>query len=116
VGFDDFIGKPFLFEKICECMVRHLHVEFEHEPAPDESVVSGACAGNNATGPLPGDLRERLLAAASVNALTEIEALIGELKTLGPGPQCLAAELGSLLSSYDMDAVIERLNRIPAGE
>jgi hypothetical protein len=97
-------------------MVRHLRVEFEHEPAPDESDVSGIGACNNATVPLPGDLRERLLAAASVNALTEIEALIGELKGLGPGPQCLAAELDSLLSSYDMDGVIERLNLISPGE
>jgi len=115
-GFDDFIGKPFLFEKVCECMVRHLHVEFEHEPAPGESAASGLCAGKTTAGRLPGDLRERLLAAASINALTEIEALLGELKELGPGPQCLAAELDSLLSHYDMDGVIERLNRIPAEE
>jgi CheY-like chemotaxis protein len=115
-GFDDFIGKPFLFEKVCQCMVRHLRVEFEHEPAPGESAAPGPAAGKCTTGPLPGDLRERLLAAAAINALTEIETLIGELQGLGPGPQCLAAELDSLLSSYDMDAVIERLNRIPAGE
>jgi PAS domain S-box-containing protein len=115
-GFDDFIGKPFLFEKVCQCMVRHLRVEFEHEPAAGESAAPGPAAGKCTTGPLPGDLRERLLAAAAINALTEIETLIGELQGLGPGPQCLAAELDSLLSSYDMDAVIERLNRIPAGE
>jgi PAS domain S-box-containing protein len=115
-GFDDFIGKPFLFEKICECMVRHLHVEFEHGPVSDESVRSAPLPANTATGPLPGDLRERLLAAASINALTEIEALIVELKGLGPGPQSLAAELDSLLSHYDMDGVMELLKRIPAGE
>ena len=115
-GFDDFIGKPFLFEKVCQCMVQHLHVEFEHEPAPGQTVASGPCSGSAVTAELPGDLRERLLAAARINALTEIEALIGELKGLGPGGQCLAAELDSLLSHYDMDGVIECLDRIPAGE
>jgi PAS domain S-box-containing protein len=112
-GFDDFIGKPFLFEKICECMVRHLHVEFAHEPAQGLPAGAGLCAGETVAVRLPGDLRERLLAAARINALTEIETLIGELKGLGPGPQCLAAELDSLLSHYDMDGVIDLLNRTP---
>jgi CheY-like chemotaxis protein len=25
-GFDDFIGKPFLFDKVCDCMVSHLNL------------------------------------------------------------------------------------------
>jgi CheY-like chemotaxis protein len=115
-GFDDFIGKPFRFEKICDCMVRHLHVEFEHEPVAEESAGSGPCTAQAAPVKLPHDLRERLLAAANINALTEIEALIGELEQLGPGPQCLASELDGLLSHYDMDGIIELLNRIPPGE
>jgi CheY-like chemotaxis protein/nitrogen-specific signal transduction histidine kinase len=109
-GFDDFIGKPFLFEKLCECMVRHLHVEFEHESAPGEPAGSAACAGKTVAARLPGDLRERLLAAARINALTEIEALIGELKGLGPDAQCLADELDKLLGRYDMDGVIALIN------
>jgi PAS domain S-box-containing protein len=110
-GFDDFIGKPFLFEKVCECMVRHLHVEFEHEPAPGEPAGSGPCAGITVAAQLPGDLRERLRAAARINALTEIEALIGELKGLGPDMRCLADELDNLLGRYDMDGVIALLDR-----
>ena len=64
-GFDDFIGKPFLFDKVCDCMVRHLNVEFEHEPAAEmiagavpcamnlvKSIFPTACA--NACLPLPG--------------------------------------------------------------
>ena len=60
-GFDDFIGKPFLFEKVCDCMVRHLHVEFVHEP--DAGVPAGArpCAGEPDTIQLPDRIRERLL-------------------------------------------------------
>ena len=110
-GFDDFIGKPFLFDKVCECMVRHLHVEFVHEP--DTGVPAGAkpCVDEPGEIDLPDDLRERLLAAARINALTEIEALMVELKGLGPGAQCLADELDNLLGRYDTDGVIALINR-----
>jgi len=114
-GFDDFIGKPFLFGKICDCIVRHLHVEFVHEP--DAGVPAGAkpCAGEPDASQLPDSMRERLLAAARINALTEIETLIGELKGLNPGTKCLAVELEKLLSRYDMDGIIALINRFPAG-
>jgi PAS domain S-box-containing protein len=113
-GFDDFIGKPFQFEKVCDCMVRHLHVEFVHES--DTGVPSGGkpCAGEPDTIQLPGSIRERLLAAARINALTEIETLIGELKGLNPDTKCLAVELEKFLSRYDMDGIIALINRFPA--
>jgi CheY-like chemotaxis protein len=114
-GFDDFIGKPFLFEKVCDCMVRHLHVEFVHEP--DTVMPAGAkpCAGEPDAIQLPGRMRERLLAAARINALTEIETLIGELKELSPDAKCLAVELEKLLSRYDMDGILALIDQIPAG-
>ena len=113
-GFDDFIGKPFLFETVCKCMVRHLHVEFEHDAAAEVSAGAQPCADDPASIHLPDDVRKRLLAAASVNALTEIETLIGELKALGPGPQCLAGEVEKLLSHYAMDEITALIERIPA--
>jgi CheY-like chemotaxis protein len=113
-GFDDFIGKPFLFEKVCDCMVRHLHVEFVHEPDAGVPARARPCAGEPDTIQLPGSMRERLLAAARINALTEIETLIAELKGLGPDEQCLAEELESLLLRYDMDGIIALIDRLPA--
>jgi hypothetical protein len=63
---------------------------------------------------LPGSIRERLLTAARINALTEIETLIAELKGLNPDTKCLAVELEKLLSRYDMDAITALINRFPA--
>jgi len=114
-GFDDFIGKPFQFEKVCDCMVRHLHVEFVHEPDAEVPAGSVPCTGETGEIRLPGGMRERLLAAARINALTEIETLIGELKGLGPDARCLAEKLESLLSRYDMDGIITLINRFPPG-
>ena len=113
-GFDDFIGKPFLFETICKCMVRHLHVEFEHEAVAEVSTDTVSCAEEPVAIGLPDDLRERLLAAASINALTELETLIVELQGLGPGPNCLAGELDRLLSHYAMDEIIALIKQLPA--
>jgi CheY-like chemotaxis protein len=114
-GFDDFIGKPFLFEKVCDCMVRHLHVEFVHEPEAGTPAEAKPCAGDPDTIQLPDRLRERLLAAARINALTEIETVIGELQGLNPDAKCLAIELEKLLSRYDMDAIIALIKRFPPG-
>jgi len=82
-----------------------------HEP--DTGVPAGGkqCVDKPVEIDLPDGLRERLLAAARVNALTEIEALIVELKGLGPGAQCLAGELDNLVGRYDMDGVIALINR-----
>ena len=113
-GFDDFIGKPFHCEKLCKCMVRHLHVEFEHEAVAEVSTDTVSFAEEPVAIGLPDDLRERLLAAASINALTELETLIVELQELGPGPNCLAGELDRLLSHYAMDEIIALIKQIPA--
>jgi len=113
-GFDDFIGKPFLFDKGCDCMFRHLNVEFEHEPAAEVTAGTARCADEAGLIDLPGDLRARLLAAARINALTELETLVSELKGLGPATRCLAQELETLLARYDMDGIIVLIEGIPA--
>jgi len=111
-GFDDFIGKPFLLGDICDCMVRHLEVEFEHEAA--EPPAGAPCAAAQEAFVIPDALRQRLLAAARINALTEIEHVIAELAGLGPAARCLAGELEKLLSRYDTDGVIALVEgRIP---
>ena len=114
-GFDDFIGKPFLLETVCDCMVRHLHVEFVHDSDAGVPAAARPCAVEPGTIQLPGRIRDRLLAAARINALTEIETLIGELKGLNTDTKCLAVELEKLLSRYDMDGIIALINRFPAG-
>jgi PAS domain S-box-containing protein len=115
-GFDDFIGKPFVFDKVYECMARHLPVRFECEPAAEVAVASGPCTANPAAVQLSEGLRKRLLDAARINALTEIEKLIGELKVSGPDMQGLADELECLLSRYDTDGIVALVNRMPAAE
>jgi CheY-like chemotaxis protein len=113
-GFDDFIGKPFLFETVWDCMARHLHVDLDHASVEEAPSAVATQTADIAAVRLPEALRERLLAAAEINALTEIEALIGELKRFGPGAQALADELDGLLSQYDTDGIAARLRQVSA--
>ena len=114
-GFDDFIGKPFHFEAVCDCMARHLGIEFAREPVA--AIASSAEPDFQLDSVrLPPVLRGRLLAAAEINALTEIEVLIAELKQRDAGAQALAHELQGMVSRYDMEGIIALLDRIPAGE
>ena len=110
-GFDDFIGKPFLFETVCACIARHLHVELEREPAREITPSAKPPTADPGAAPLSAALRDRLLAAAEINALTEIESLIAELKLLDPEARALAQRLDSLLLKYDTDGIADLVRR-----
>jgi DNA-binding response OmpR family regulator len=110
-GFDDFIGKPFLFETVWDCMARHLHLDLDHDRVAEAPAGAAPQTADIAAVRLPEALRERLLAAAEINALTEIEALIGELKRLDPAARSLADELEGLLAQYDTDGITARVSR-----
>ena len=90
-GFDDFIGKPFLFETLCRCMARHLAVAFEREPVGEAPESPGPGRSSDVRSVrLPPALRERLLHAAGRNALTQIEAAIAEMRAGDPNLHGLA--------------------------
>jgi PAS domain S-box-containing protein len=110
-GFDDFIGKPFLFQTVWDCMARHLHLDLDQAPVEGAPADAAAQTGDMAAVRLPETLRQRLLAAAAINALTEIEALIGELKRLDPAARTLADELEGLLAQYDTDGIAARVGQ-----
>jgi PAS domain S-box-containing protein len=110
-GFDDFIGKPFLFATVCECISRHLQVESEQEPAARVAGSSQPPSSDVENERLPAALRERLLAATEINALTEIETLIEELRALDAGAPALAHRLEELLRQYDTDGIADLVRR-----
>lgn len=90
-------------------------MELEREPATQPPPGTEPPAPDHGIARLPDTLRERLLAAAQINALTEIEAVLGELRRLDPATRALADELAGLLQRYDTDGIVERVNRLSAG-
>ncbi len=111
-GFDDFLAKPFLFEKVCERIKRHLAVEFtEREPAAatDEKIENFETSHC----PIPADLHHRLLRAAQTNALSEIETGIAELRQLDAASGLLAERIAKLAAHYDTEGIVAELRKAP---
>ena len=107
-GYDDFISKPFRFERICECLATLLNVEFETDEA-DETETLSTEAPQIA---LPADLLEQMKAAAEGYRVTEIRTHLDSVETLGEDEQRFAEQIRQLILSYDMDAIVEILEQI----
>ncbi len=111
LGFDDFIGKPFLFERITECMERHLGVTFERSPLEASTGQDRLEIGNAPTIVLPAEIRIRLRKAAELNAFTEIEAILEELRSLDSAMGRYADYLNQFLVRYDRAGLLDALEQ-----
>ncbi|MCH8291454.1 response regulator [Candidatus Poribacteria bacterium] len=107
-GYDDFISKPFRFERICECLANLLDVSFEmgepeqaHPPTPEVSDVG-----------MPEELLAQMKNKAELYEVTELREHLKEVEALGPEGKRLAEQLRALVQSYDMDSVLKILEEI----
>ena len=97
---------------MCECIERHLDVRFEREAAEPGLAHTRRAAPDLSAIRLPGPLRQRLLRAARVNAFTEIEAALEELRGMG-GPELeLVEHLQGLLGRYDSQAIADTIEAV----
>ena len=105
-GFDDFISKPFRFERVCECLATLLDVEFDRgEPEAAETQSKEIPDVS-----LPEELSMRMKTAAELYKVTELKAQLDEVEELGSGGQQLAQRLRELIRNYDMEAVLKILS------
>ncbi|MDA0336492.1 MAG: ATP-binding protein, partial [bacterium] len=113
-GFDDFIDKPFRFERLCACLAQHLGVEFESaDPKPGQE--AGVRVEHFDGLRLTTDLHTRLREAAELYSVTEIETYCSELEQLGDSGRDLAAHLRSLSQRQDMGGILTALESITHG-
>jgi CheY-like chemotaxis protein len=101
-GFDEFIAKPFRFERICECLTRLLHAEFE-EAAPAIPPQTEL--------PVPELLRAQLLEAVSSYNLTALNELVAALAEVGPEERRTADHLRELIRRFDLAQVRKALEK-----
>jgi hypothetical protein len=111
VGFDDFIAKPFRYERICDCLAQLLGVEFDSAesvrdeetellPVDLESIV------------VPENLFLPLQEAAELYSVTELESCIDDVAKLSSAGRQLAEHLRRLLKNYDMEGILNVLAEI----
>ena len=112
-GFDDYLAKPFLFEKVCERLEKHLAVTFERKSgaatasgAADIVDLSGCC--------IPTSLHSRLLRAAETNALSDLEQALADLRARDHDSHRLAEHFTRLASNYDTEGIAAELRNIGA--
>ena len=104
-GFDDFIDKPFRFERICACMAELVGVEYEYGgEAGEEAPAEEAFDPSDTT--LPEDLHARLLEAAELYSVTEMEEYFDEMAELGEAQRRLAEHLRDLRRGHDIEGII----------
>jgi len=111
VGFDDFIAKPFRFERICECLAKLLQVEFERietEFFPQNSVSESF----EKTRFLPAELLLRLKEATERHNITKLNQCLDELEQLGSDGRLLAEQLRKLSQNYEMEKILRILREI----
>jgi len=112
VGFNDFIGKPFRFEWIYNCLKKCLSVEFEYQTA-EEVIVEEPQIGSDLTQVvLPKQIYDSLLEAAELCNLTALETITTELSTGTAEMKILAKEFQAYLADYDTDGILDRLNEV----
>jgi CheY-like chemotaxis protein len=109
-GFDEFIGKPFRFGEICECLRTLLNVEFEYA---DSAVAAG---GEGDIDPaqisLPVAILSQLREAAERYSVTRLEKCLEELDQDGEMGKRTAAHLRHLIRAGDLEGVSEFLKEV----
>ncbi|MBM3235615.1 response regulator [Candidatus Poribacteria bacterium] len=108
-GYDDFIGKPFRFERLCECLANLLGVEFERREPEEPKMLTEVPEVW-----LPVDLLTRMKNKAELYEVTDLRTYLLEVEALGPEGKRLAERLRTLIQSYDMEAVLKILSEMEA--
>lgn len=110
-GFDAFIGKPFRFGEVYDCLQRLLHVQFtyaEDKPAAPQE----AAKPDPQTVTLPADLLRRRQEAAARYSVTKLEQGLGELESDGESGQRVAAYFRGLIQRGELEAIAEFLQEV----
>ncbi|MGC3990005.1 MAG: ATP-binding protein [Chthoniobacteraceae bacterium] len=109
-GCDDFIAKPFRFDRLCDCLARLLDVEFESAAPVHEEQESPLDLGQVT---LTEDLSLRLMMAAELHSATVLKNCLREVENIGPAGERLAEHLRTFLRSYDMETIQKIVAQIP---
>ena len=105
LGVDDFIEKPFKIDRLASCLKKTLNVEFDtielQKPEGDSADID---VGNIHVS-LPETMRGRLLEAADLYKVTELDVCLGEMEILGDEERSLARHLRRLNRRFDMPGI-----------
>ena len=105
VGFDAFIAKPFLSERIYDCLAKLLYIEYECEADDSPEVDFSEIV-------IPEELLEKLRGAAEICNITKLMDYLDEMEPLGTAGERLAEHLRAPVRNYDMETILTILSQI----
>ena len=115
-GFDDLIGKPFRFEKVLDTIQQLLGVSFTsvevNTEESDHSTAEESTMIDISTISLPQDLYSKLMEAAEINAITDMEVILKELRKLNSETRYLADLLEKHISNYETENIVNLLEEV----
>jgi signal transduction histidine kinase/CheY-like chemotaxis protein len=110
-GMDDFIGKPYRWNEVFECMGRHLGVRYLQKPVPAEGTAGKAgLLRPAALAKLPGQIRRELMDAVLSLDARQVGLVIGRVREFD---EPLASTLSWFVDRLNYTAI---LNAIEASE
>lgn len=113
-GFDDLIGKPFRFERVLNCMEDFLDVSFVtptgnvHDANDYKNITIEDIKGVR----VPEGLYSRLKEAVEINAITDMEHIVEELRKLNDETKSLADLLDRHISNYETEDIFHILEEV----
>ncbi len=113
LGFDRYISKPFRFSEIYQCLEDFLDVQLDHLEA---EVLPSSKELDYSRFVIPSSLYLKIWQAAQFNRISELKALLAEIKELGDDGQELARHLAKMLGNYDTESLLEALKEIKHGQ
>ncbi|MBC8284682.1 MAG: PAS domain S-box protein [Nitrospinae bacterium] len=116
-GFHDFIAKPSKAEEIYNSLDEMLGVEFVYEDdevAQEESYPTEELDLSQIS--IPEDLYDKMMKAAEMYSITELERNLEELSQISEVPEQLVEHLKQLLGEFNMDGIVKVLKNISKTE
>lgn len=113
MGFHDYISKPFKEEQIFESLKELLDIEYVYEDEnsePEKTEILEDLEVSDIS--LPKSLITKMKNAAELYKVTELEKCIEEIISLDGETNGLSSYLQALLKNYDMDGLLEVLNKV----
>jgi|GEM_PF-2140691 len=115
-GFDDLVGKPFRFEQIITCMEKYLRVSFDSKKGEQDSsrvqYQEEGVAERIKDISVPKSLYAKLKEAAEVNAITDMEQAVEELKKLNEETRYLASLLEKHIANFETEDIVHLLDGV----
>ena len=108
LGFNGFLPKPFRTEQIYASLAEHLGVEFDYD---EESADDGKPFDLEDIA-IPEDLLKKLIQAAELSSVTELEQALDDVEELGPESANLATHLRNLSQDFKMEEILNMLKQI----